>query len=331
MSFDDGDPCTIGDSMIEGCPCRGQIDVSDLDEDGIPDCIDQDFIICIDGETISIDRVQQEELLALGATLGPCEFNELADIGGEVFTMTRDMIENVLIRSDTEQETYKNIDGRYTFKANEMYLSYKIEAHKNDDPLNGVSALDMVMIQKYLLGMEDISDLDKLRAADINGDGKVSAVDLAQLRKFLLGQINDFTHNTSWVFIPAEPGLNESDPFYYKERIVIEELAHHRMGEDWIGIKIGHLSGNAITNKNKARSRSDFYKVMQILSIELMEGEEAIIPISHVESIDLSAIHISLMGEFEVVGLVSNQIEFNNRRLLDYANAGYNQYGLDRP
>ena len=58
---------------------------------------------------------------------------------------------------------------------------------KNDDPKNGVSTKDLVMIQKHLLGIELLVDPHDFIAADINNDGKISARDLLELRKLILG------------------------------------------------------------------------------------------------------------------------------------------------
>ena len=44
----------------------------------------------------------------------------------------------------------------------------------------------MVMLKKYLLGLEDLTT-SQLANADINGDGDVKSNDLLQLKKMLLG------------------------------------------------------------------------------------------------------------------------------------------------
>ena len=306
LACDDGDPCTIGDRILDGCPCRGDVDVSDLDQDGIPDCIDQDFIVCMDNVTTSIERNELELYLDMGATPGQCEELALADIGGEVRTYYGDMIENVTLSNNNIAKTSTDQDGLYAFKANEMYISYELRANKNDDPLNGISALDIVLIQQYLLGLGDFKDDAALLAADINDDGRITAVDIVQLRQLLLGQTMSFPQNDSWIFMPADPGLNPDNPFDYERHIMIESLEEHQMKEDWIGIKIGDVSGNASSNSNKANVRTIRQKMINIPQMDIQKGEEVIVPFYMDNGQRAKAIQFSIAdrNEYTVKGLI---------------------------
>ena len=308
---DDGDPCTIGDRMQEGCPCRGSVDVSDLDEDGIPDCIDQDFIVCIDGESISIERSELEQSLTLGATPGPCGTTQQADIGGEVFTLNREMIEDVLITKNSTVSKLTDIDGEYAFRSNQMYMSYELEAYKNDDSLNGVTALDVVLIQQYLLGLSDLTDASDILAADINNDGRISAVDIAELRRLILGQIDSFSNHTSWIFIPADPGIDEANPHIYEETIEIAELTGHMLDQDWIGVKIGDISGDAKTTSNKALRRSNNKISLVVPELTMSPNEEILVPFYVDQGIDMMAMQISVRGDFDIVGISSNLLDIS--------------------
>ena len=49
-----------------------------------------------------------------------------------------------------------------------------------------INSLDVLKLQRYLLGLETISEKGKL-AADLNGDGKVNSQDLLLLQKKILG------------------------------------------------------------------------------------------------------------------------------------------------
>ena len=60
------------------------------------------------------------------------------------------------------------VDGEYAFNSNPMYFEYEVEAEKNDNYLNGVSTLDLVLIQKHILGLQLLNSPYKVIAADIN-------------------------------------------------------------------------------------------------------------------------------------------------------------------
>ena len=66
---------------------------------------------------------------------------------------------------------------------------------------NGVSTLDLVRIQKHLLGIEALSSPYDLIAADANNSESVSAIDLVELRKLILGIYTELPANQSWRFV----------------------------------------------------------------------------------------------------------------------------------
>ncbi|MBK9583675.1 MAG: hypothetical protein IPO48_17815 [Saprospiraceae bacterium] len=76
--------------------------------------------------------------------------------------------------------------------------------------MNGVSTLDLVMIQRHILGLQALDSNYKLIAADANNDGKVTASDLTDLRKLILGVTTALPNNTSWKFPVAGTSVGTS-------------------------------------------------------------------------------------------------------------------------
>lgn len=87
-------------------------------------------------------------------------------------------------------------------------LVYEVVPNKLDPQPNGVTALDMILIAKHIIGNSTL-DFWQLLAADINGSGTISTFDLVALRKWILGQ---GTVQPSWVFLNAacNPDIPES-------------------------------------------------------------------------------------------------------------------------
>ena len=77
-----------------------------------------------------------------------------------------------------------------------------VSASKTDDYTNGVSTLDLVLIQRHILGLTKLDSPEKLLAADVNKDGKVTASDLVELRKLILSLSSKLNNNDSWIFVP---------------------------------------------------------------------------------------------------------------------------------
>ncbi len=183
--------------------------------------------------------------------------NSGASLVGNLFTEDNDAVELAEVFMG-EKSMMTGVDGQYAFDNNVMGLNYALEAAKNDNHLNGVSTLDLVLIQKHILGLDQLDSPFKVIAADINNDANVSAIDLVDLRKVILGITNEFTNNTSWRFGDgAQTFEDEFNPFpTFQEAINVDFLTADS-DNDFIAIKVGDVSGNAIANRLMTDSRSN--------------------------------------------------------------------------
>lgn len=134
--------------------------------------------------------------------------------------------------------------GAYFFEQLDGGNTYFLKGYKNDDVLNGVSAIDLILIQKHLLGISPFTSLHQYIAADVNHSGTVNALDLVTLQKLLLGKYNTFPGNTSWRFgyLPQEMSSQNIEAF--RETYNIEYLDSGTPFINFVGIKIGDLNGD---------------------------------------------------------------------------------------
>ena len=126
-----------------------------------------------------------------------------------------------------------------------------ITPSKENDPLNGVSTFDLVLINKHILGQAPLSSPYQFIAADINRSKSVTTFDVVELRKLILGIYTGFPQNTSWRFVDANYQFpNPSNPFQepFPEKIVVPSMNTHMLSEDFVAVKIGDINGNAVTN-----------------------------------------------------------------------------------
>lgn len=151
--------------------------------------------------------------------------------------------------------------------------TYTISADKSDDPMNGVTTLDLALIQRHLLGSQLHDSPYKIIASDIDGNDKVSALDLIHLRKLIIGVYLDFPNNQKdWRFTMADAVIPDpTDPFPFTEIISIVGINQPHYQEDFIGIKIGDVSGDAnpINLNTTSENRND-----QEMDFEVLETEE---------------------------------------------------------
>ena len=175
----------------------------------------------------------------------------MTTIGGRVFTEEDESVEEVeveLIGSGAQDMTEE--DGLYDFVDMPLGGEYTIDPGKDNDVLNGVSTLDLVLIQKHILQTQLLNSPYKHIAADINHDENITAIDLIQLRKLILGVYEEYPSNESWRFVNAlyefAPDVNPLD-LSFPEAYGIDEL-EGSMWINFIGIKIGDVNGSVVPN-----------------------------------------------------------------------------------
>ena len=140
-------------------------------------------------------------------------------------------------------------DGAYVFEALQKEADYTLSPYKNDDILNGITTLDLVLIQRHILGVQVLNSPYKVIAADINNSQRVTAADLVELRKVILGISNEFTDNTSWRFVDAQHNfVNRNNPFPYTESIFMDHVEKDYADLDFVAVKIGDVNGSAKAN-----------------------------------------------------------------------------------
>jgi hypothetical protein len=115
-------------------------------------------------------------------------------------------ITNVSMQPDTTDQ-----QGEYLIEGLSEGTGYNIAPFDDLNHREGVSTLDLVMIQKHLLGKEKLNSPYKVIAADANKSGHLTALYLLEIRKLILGINTRFPNNTSWRFVDREYSF--ADPY----------------------------------------------------------------------------------------------------------------------
>ncbi|MEZ4909408.1 MAG: HYR domain-containing protein [Saprospiraceae bacterium] len=170
--------------------------------------------------------------------------------------------------------------GTYSNQADVNYR-YDIKASKNDIYLNGVSTLDLVFIQRHILGIQPINNPYLLIAADADNNGVVSVNDLSALRKLILGIYDVLPNNKSWRFPIKDQLLDVSKPFPFIETISIANHDKDMLNQDFVAVKVGDINGDARANiQNQVLPRSAMSLKFAIEDQFVMQDEVVRIPIT---------------------------------------------------
>lgn len=180
---------------------------------------------------------------------------------GEIMTEHTDAISQATVKlsgpGGTLPEVITSTDGKFTFANVTPENDYSIKPERNDDHRNGVSTLDLVRIQKHLLGKELFTSPYQYIAADANASGSVSAVDLIEIRKLILGLNSQYPLNQSWRFVKAGSAMEPNHPWPFEETIEINNLTGSEINNlDFVGVKVGDVNNTAKANAAQILPRS---------------------------------------------------------------------------
>jgi len=187
-------------------------------------------------------------------------------VRGSITTELNDEIEKVEVTATLESGAVLNgvtdVSGAYAIATNVLGEKVTVTPVKNIGYDNGVSTLDLVKIQKHILGKSLLESEMRKVAADVNNDGKISGLDLLDIRKLILGKTDQFDKVGSWKFFN---GVNSQESY------VIENIAGI-MDIDWKGVKMGDVDYS--NDPSQAAGRSGKSLVFNVDDVELIAGNQ---------------------------------------------------------
>ena len=220
-----------------------------------------------------------------------------ATIAGEVRTYYDMMIDNVIVSAEasglTEYPKFdmSSFDGQFAFRNNPTGFNYQLTAEKDDDYLSGVSTLDLVFIQRHILGLASFESPYQIIASDASADGRVSALDMNQIRQLIIGNVESLDDSDPWLFLDASHSFFDvENPWPFTEGIDISNLLNEQMNEDFIGLKIGDVN----QSYQGAESRSDEILSLNTSDVNMVSGQIAKVAIRADELTDLMGYQFSL-------------------------------------
>ena len=179
------------------------------------------------------------------------------EIGGKVYSYanaSKGIFDaNVMLKTTQGVEIARDTTdslGNYAFSLDSALVAdsvLHVEVFKDDDPKNGITAIDLLLIQKHLLGITPLDATEKLFASDANLNQAISATDLLFLKRLLLDLEDDFSDGKSWIFFHADitfgaPG--EQPPPLNTGPVVLSEVIDGLKSPDFRGIKRGDVNNS---------------------------------------------------------------------------------------
>ncbi|MBL7795961.1 MAG: T9SS type A sorting domain-containing protein [Saprospiraceae bacterium] len=169
-------------------------------------------------------------------------------------------------------------NGLYGFSNSvPMHSNYTLTPTKDNDPLNGVSTFDLVLINKHILGLEPLGSPYKMIAADANGSRSITTFDIVELRKLILGIYQELPANASWRFVDKKYAFpNASNPFQeiFPETVSTADVQSSQFADDFVAVKVGDVNGNVTANLQSSEDRTSGTMYFDIADRTVKAGEE---------------------------------------------------------
>lgn len=184
---------------------------------------------------------------------------------------------------DLEIVTETDNNGNYAFPSVTAGQDYTLSADFDGRYDDGISTLDLVLMQRHILGLSPLNNPYRAIAADVNGSESITGADVVVLRKLILGVTVDMAGNDSWLFVDADKSYGDNNnPWPVSYLAAMLDLTGNAV-KDLVAIKVGDLNGSAVANmtgQDIADTRS------QPVTLFLQQGAQSI---GDVQTIDIRA------------------------------------------
>ena len=196
---------------------------------------------------------------------------------------------------------------------------YTVTPVYDENPLNGVTTFDLVLISKHILGVTPLGSPYKIIAADANKSGSVTTFDLVEIRKLILYINSDFPNNTSWRFVDASfnfPNVNNPFATTFPEVINLNDVIAASLNNNFVAVKVGDVNSSAAVNLlGAAEDRT-------MVGDLVINADDAKVEAGQEYTVEFKATDFNVSGfqfsmnfdqkALEFVGVVSGLAEANN-------------------
>ena len=218
---------------------------------GTADSRMRDWLDPINSGALIQDGLDPSNITASSATIT----GRVVDINGDpmsttvVFLTTDDAYpintNSILAIANTDD------DGNYAFEGVATGQNYYISSTNDRCRREGLSVSDVTRILSHLLFQNRFSSPYQYLVADVNNDGDISVFDALLIRALLLGTIDEFPNQDSYLILRSDMVFEEEDPFesdWQRGAMLfqVSSLSGPALVPDFVAYKIGDptLSSN---------------------------------------------------------------------------------------
>ncbi|HJW30130.1 MAG TPA: hypothetical protein VJ508_12900, partial [Saprospiraceae bacterium] len=162
---------------------------------------------------------------------------------------------------DDASNSMSNVHGQFQLGFGTTQFDRMVELSRVSRPLEGITTLDVITLQKHISGEQLITEPYKLYAADLDGNGHVGANDLILLRQALLGgyKLPGYKGNLKWIFFGDPCAPNAPEDLFHNYCHPGVEVAHtgtFPVNVTFKALKMGDVNGDNANVEGVASPRT---------------------------------------------------------------------------
>lgn len=206
-------------------------------------------------------------------------------LSGTVRDPKNNFIPSVMLNtySEDQSENSYSVNQGYYF-LNLPHDIRRISLDKKDSYSNGLSTLDLILIEKYLKDPSAFDNPYQKIAADVNNNGVVDPMDLIAIRDVVIGKRPELVDVPAWRFVRTDNNKSYAD--------VLPEDSF--LENEWIGVKMGDVNFDAdyVIRSRTDRGRGNQYPVT--VHMRTTDEGESYLEVRIARKTDLAGMQISL-------------------------------------
>lgn len=194
-------------------------------------------------------------------------------------------------------------NGQYQFSLSQGN-SYTITPSKNNDVnvCNGISTLDIVLMQRHILNTQLLNSPYKIIAADVNNSSTVTNLDIVLVKSLILQNSTSFPTGKQWTFVNSSYVFpNAQNPFPYESTRSYSN-ASASVDQNFIGIRYGDV--NNTYDPNVAKNTSSASVGFNLDNQHVSNGDLISVPVKVNRFSNISGFQYTLSWNPEVLEYV---------------------------
>lgn len=169
------------------------------------------------------------------------------NVSGNILTESGNFINSTLVKLTGARidSVLTSSNGLYQFILSQG-SNYTITPMKNNDinVCNGISTLDIVLMQRHILGTQLLNSPYKIIAADVNNSQSISNLDIVLLKSLILQNTTSLPNGNQWAFVNSSYVFpNAQNPFPY-ENTRTYSSAFAAADQNFIGVRYGDVNNS---------------------------------------------------------------------------------------